>query len=45
MRYDAKADAFGSWDFWCRRMALAAGAVRFATIEEMYFQEARGVIP
>lgn len=45
MTYDWRADALGSWQFWCRMMALAMGSRRFETLPEMYFQESRGVIP
>lgn len=43
--YDWRADAYGSWQFYCRMMALAIGSRRFETVWEMYFVESRGGIP
>ena len=43
--YEWQQDAWGSWQYAMRMMALSVGSIRFQTIPELYWQEQHGVIP
>lgn len=45
MTYCPRTDGIRSWEYALRMMALACGSRRFETLPELYYVEARGLIP